>query len=48
MGKEKQTEFSGRSYRELSERWKVPIGKLLARKSRALKKIRALLSAKQT
>lgn len=38
-----ETEFSGRSYRELSEQWKIPIGTLLARKSRALKKIRETL-----
>jgi RNA polymerase sigma factor (sigma-70 family) len=38
-----ETEFSGRSYRELSEQWEVPIGTLLARKSRALRKIRESL-----
>ena len=42
-----ETEFSGRSYRELSEQWKVPIGTLLARKSRALKKIRETLVMRQ-
>lgn len=34
------TEFDGRSFRELSEEWGVPLGTLLARKSRALKKMR--------
>lgn len=34
------TEFEGRSFKELSEEWKVPLGTLLARKSRALGKIR--------
>ncbi len=34
------TEFEGRSYRELSEEWNVPMGTLLARKSRALNKIK--------
>jgi len=38
-----ETEISGRSFRELSEQWKVPIGTLLARKSRALRKIRETL-----
>lgn len=39
------TEFDGDSFRDLSEDWGVPIGTLLARKSRALKKIRRKLSA---
>jgi len=34
------TEFEGRGFRELSEEWGVPIGTLLARKSRALRRIR--------
>ena len=34
------TEFDGGSFREISDAWGVPIGTLLARKSRALKKIR--------
>jgi len=34
------TEFDDRSFRELSEEWGVPLGTLLARKSRALKKMR--------
>lgn len=39
------TEFDGDSFRDLSEDWGVPIGTLLARKSRALKKIKRKLSA---
>jgi len=42
-----ETEISGRSFRELSEQWKVPIGTLLARKSRALRKIRETLEMGQ-
>jgi len=38
------TEFEGRPFRELSERWKIPIGTLLARKSRALQHIRKKLT----
>ena len=38
-----ETEFNSRSFRELSEQWKIPIGTLLARKSRALRKIRKTL-----
>jgi RNA polymerase sigma factor (sigma-70 family) len=38
------TEFDGRSFRELSDAWGVPLGTLLARKSRAIKKIRQELS----
>jgi len=38
-----ETEFNSRSFRELSERWKIPIGTLLARKSRALRKVRKTL-----
>lgn len=38
------TEFEGRSFREISEEQGVPVGTLLARKSRALKKIRESLS----
>lgn len=38
-----ETEFEGRSFRELSQEWNVPLGTLLARKSRALEKIRRLL-----
>jgi RNA polymerase sigma factor (sigma-70 family) len=37
------TEMEGRSFRQLSEEWGVPVGTLLARKSRALKKIRKML-----
>lgn len=34
-----QTEFEGRTFRELSEEWAVPIGTLLSRKSRAIRKL---------
>ena len=37
------TEMEGRSFRQLSDEWGVPVGTLLARKSRALKKIRKVL-----
>jgi RNA polymerase sigma factor (sigma-70 family) len=33
------TEFEGRTFRELSEEWSVPIGTLLSRKSRAVRKL---------
>jgi RNA polymerase sigma factor (sigma-70 family) len=33
------TEFEDRSFRELSEEWQVPIGTLLSRKSRALRRL---------
>lgn len=38
------TEWEGWSFRELSERWGVPIGTLLARKSRALQQMRKKLT----
>lgn len=38
------TEFDDRSFRQLSEEWGVPIGTLLARKSRALQKIKKELA----
>ena len=38
------TEWEGWSFRELSERWEIPIGTLLARKSRALQHIRKQLT----
>jgi RNA polymerase sigma factor (sigma-70 family) len=38
------TEFEGWSFRELSERWEIPIGTLLARKSRALQNIKEKLT----
>jgi RNA polymerase sigma factor (sigma-70 family) len=38
------TEFEGWTFRELSEEWGVPLGTLLARKSRALNKIRDAFS----
>lgn len=39
-----ETEFEGRSFRELAQNWDVPIGTLLARKSRGLRTIRAALT----
>jgi len=38
------TEFEGRSFKALAEEWNVPLGTLLARKSRALDKIRKRLT----
>jgi DNA-directed RNA polymerase specialized sigma24 family protein len=38
------TEFDDRPFRELSKEWEIPIGTLVARKSRALKKIREKLT----
>ena len=35
-----ETEFEGRTFKELAKEWGVPVGTLLARKSRALAKIR--------
>ncbi|MBW1803711.1 MAG: RNA polymerase sigma factor [Deltaproteobacteria bacterium] len=35
-----ETELEGRTFKELSEEWGVPVGTLLARKSRAIQKIR--------
>lgn len=37
------TEFDGFSFQHLAEQWDIPLGTLLARKSRALKKIQVLL-----
>jgi RNA polymerase sigma factor (sigma-70 family) len=37
------TEFEGRSFKEISDAWGVPIGTLLSRKSRAMAKIREQL-----
>jgi RNA polymerase sigma factor (sigma-70 family) len=37
------TEFEGRSFKEISDEWEVPVGTLLSRKSRAMKKIREQL-----
>jgi RNA polymerase sigma factor (sigma-70 family) len=39
------TEIDDRTFSELAEAWDVPIGTLLARKSRAVEKIRCKLSA---
>jgi RNA polymerase sigma factor (sigma-70 family) len=38
------TEFEGRTFAELSREWETPIGTLLARKSRAIKKIQEIIS----
>jgi DNA-directed RNA polymerase specialized sigma24 family protein len=38
------TEMEGRTFKELAEDWDIPIGTLLARKSRALGKIRNQLT----
>ena len=38
-----ETEFEGRSFKELSTVWDIPMGTLLARKSRALEKLRQML-----
>lgn len=38
-----ETEMKGRTFRELSEEWEIPIGTLLARKSRAIAKVRESL-----
>lgn len=37
------TEFEGRSFRELSDKWDVPIGTLLSRKHRAVSKVKSAL-----
>jgi RNA polymerase sigma factor (sigma-70 family) len=37
-----ETEFEGRTFKELARAWQVPVGTLLARKSRALLKIRKI------
>jgi RNA polymerase sigma factor (sigma-70 family) len=39
-----ETEFEGRTFTELSAAWGVPMGTLLARKSRGLKRIRSVLA----
>lgn len=38
-----ETEFEGRTFKELAQAWNVPVGTLLARKSRALAKMRKIL-----
>ncbi len=40
------TEIEGRTFKELAADWDVPIGTLLARKSRALGKIRKRLTGR--
>jgi RNA polymerase sigma factor (sigma-70 family) len=39
------TEIEGRSFRELADEWETPIGTLLARKHRAMRKLRARVEA---
>lgn len=39
-----ETEFEGRSFQELSAQWGIPLGTLLARKSRGMKQIRMSLA----
>jgi RNA polymerase sigma factor (sigma-70 family) len=39
------TEFEGRTFQDLAEEWDVPLGTLLTRKARALKKVRKYLEA---
>jgi RNA polymerase sigma factor (sigma-70 family) len=41
------TEFDGKGFAELSSRWEVPLGTLLARKSRAIAKLRKTLMEKK-
>jgi RNA polymerase sigma factor (sigma-70 family) len=38
-----ETEMNGRTFRELSDEWGIPLGTLLARKSRAIAKVRDTL-----
>jgi RNA polymerase sigma factor (sigma-70 family) len=38
------TEMEGRTFKDLAEEWRIPLGTLLARKSRALDKIRKQLT----
>ncbi|MBN2398733.1 MAG: sigma-70 family RNA polymerase sigma factor [Candidatus Aminicenantes bacterium] len=40
-------EIEGRSFRELADEWDTPIGTLLARKHRAMQKLRTLLEVTQ-
>jgi RNA polymerase sigma factor (sigma-70 family) len=42
------TELEGRSFKELAAEWQVPIGTLLARKSRGLDKIRKQMTGRIT
>jgi RNA polymerase sigma factor (sigma-70 family) len=41
------SEIEGRSFRELADEWDTPIGTLLARKHRAMQKLRILVEAAQ-
>ncbi|MBN1938140.1 MAG: sigma-70 family RNA polymerase sigma factor [Candidatus Aminicenantes bacterium] len=42
-----ETELEGRSFKELSAEWDIPMGTLLARKSRGIEKIRKRLTARR-
>jgi RNA polymerase sigma factor (sigma-70 family) len=42
------TEMEGERYRELAERWEVPVGTLLARKHRAVRSLRKALEGGDT
>ena len=39
-----ETEFEGQSFEDLSNRWNVPIGTLLSRKHRAIKKLQEIMN----
>jgi len=41
-----ETELEGRSFKDLAGEWGIPVGTLLARKSRGLEKIRKQLAAR--
>lgn len=41
-------EFEGRTFQELSREWEVPLGTLLARKSRAIKRLSSVLAEHST
>jgi len=43
-----RTEFEGRTFRELSEEWEIPIGTLLSRKSRAIRKLADAMNIEPT
>jgi RNA polymerase sigma factor (sigma-70 family) len=43
-----ETEFEDRTFNELAKEWKIPVGTLLARKSRALAKIRKIFQEYNT
>lgn len=43
-----ETEFEGKTFKELSAEWGIPMGTLLARKSRALQKIKKIIHTGNT